>query len=224
MHINTIELPLITKIKHVLWQVKLKSSKKSKRLLDILGSTAGLLLLSPLLVYVALKIKQDSPGAVIFKQDRVGLDGMPFTMYKFRSMVDDAENQRSKLDDNNESENGVIFKMKNDPRITNIGAFIRKTSIDELPQLLNVLRGEMSLVGPRPPLPMEVAQYNRADRQRLGVTPGITCLWQVSGRSEIPFKEQVKLDIKYMESRSLLYDLFLLLKTIPAVLFGHGAH
>jgi lipopolysaccharide/colanic/teichoic acid biosynthesis glycosyltransferase len=145
-------------------------------------------------------------------------------MYKFRSMVINAEMLLEKLKNQNESEAGVIFKMKKDPRITKIGSFIRKTSIDELPQLWNVLKGDMSLVGPRPAIPGEVAEYTLDDRRRLDAVPGITCIWQVSGRSNIDFKGQVRLDTQYIESRSFWYDIVLLLKTIPAVLFGNGAY
>ena len=145
-------------------------------------------------------------------------------MYKFRSMVVNAENLLEKLKEQNESAAGVIFKMKKDPRITKVGAFIRKTSIDELPQLWNVLKGEMSLVGPRPAIPSEVVEYTLDDRRRLDAVPGITCIWQVSGRSTIDFKGQVRLDAQYIESRSFWFDIVLLLKTIPAVLFGKGAY
>jgi lipopolysaccharide/colanic/teichoic acid biosynthesis glycosyltransferase len=145
-------------------------------------------------------------------------------MYKFRSMYTDAEARKAELLAENEMSGGVTFKMQRDPRITRIGRFIRKASIDELPQLWNVIKGDMSLVGPRPPVPAEVDEYSLSDRRRLEVTPGITCIWQVSGRSDIPFPEQVELDVRYIESQSLLTDLKLLWQTVPAVLFGRGAY
>lgn len=157
-------------------------------------------------------------------QERVGLNGMPFIMWKFRSMSCDAEAQKARLQQDNEMEKGVLFKIRKDPRITRVGAVIRKTSIDELPQLFNVIKGDMSLVGPRPPLPSEVSEYSRADRLRLAVVPGITCLWQISGRSDIPFEQQVKLDIQYIEQQSVFFDLLVLIRTIPAVLKARGAY
>ena len=196
----------------------------TKRILDIVISLITLILLSPLLIILGLLIKQESNGPALFKQQRVGLYGKTFTMFKFRSMSQDAQAQRNKLERHNEMSSGVLFKIKNDPRITPLGKIIRKTSIDELPQLINVLRGEMSLVGPRPALPNEVSQYSFNDRTRLNVLPGITCLWQVMGRSEIPFEQQVKLDLKYIKKQSLLFDVSLLLKTIPAVIKAKGAY
>jgi len=196
----------------------------TKRILDVVISLITLILLSPLLITLGLLIKQESNGPALFKQQRVGLYGKTFTMFKFRSMSQDAQAQRNKLEQHNEMSSGVLFKIKNDPRITPLGKIIRKTSIDELPQLINVLRGEMSLVGPRPALPNEVSQYSFNDRTRLNVLPGITCLWQVMGRSEIPFEQQVKLDLKYIKKQSLLFDVSLLLKTIPAVIKAKGAY
>ena len=196
----------------------------TKRILDVVISLLTLVLLSPLLIIVGLLIKQESNGPALFKQQRVGLYGKTFTMFKFRSMSQDAQAQRNKLERHNEMSSGVLFKIKNDPRITPLGKIIRKTSIDELPQLINVLRGEMSLVGPRPALPNEVSQYSFNDRTRLNVLPGITCLWQVMGRSEIPFEQQVRLDLKYIKKQSLLLDVSLLLKTIPAVIKAKGAY
>lgn len=195
-----------------------------KRCLDILVATIAMLLLSPLLLIVALLIRLESPGAVLFCQQRVGKWNQPFTMWKFRSMYQDAEARLASLQQANEMQGGVLFKMKQDPRITRVGQFIRKTSIDELPQLWNVLKGEMSLVGPRPALPREVAQYSPSDRRRLEVKPGITCIWQVSGRSDIPFDRQVELDVDYIYQQSLMADLYLLIKTIPAVIFSRGAY
>ncbi|MCL1121040.1 exopolysaccharide biosynthesis polyprenyl glycosylphosphotransferase [Shewanella seohaensis] len=195
-----------------------------KRCLDIWVAAIAILLLSPLLLIVALLIRLESPGAVLFCQQRVGKWNQPFTMWKFRSMYQDAEARLVSLQQANEMQGGVLFKMKQDPRITRVGQFIRKTSIDELPQLWNVLKGEMSLVGPRPALPREVAQYSPSDRRRLEVKPGITCIWQVSGRSDIPFDRQVELDVDYIYQQSLMADLYLLLKTIPAVIFSRGAY
>jgi exopolysaccharide biosynthesis WecB/TagA/CpsF family protein len=195
-----------------------------KRLLDTIASGAAILALSPVLIFTALAIRLESRGPVIFHQQRVGRDGRPFTMLKFRSMFVDAEARKAALLASNEMAGGVIFKMKHDPRVTRVGAFIRRTSIDELPQLFNVLRGDMSLVGPRPPLPSEVAQYTLKDRGRLGAAPGITCIWQVSGRSEIPFPQQVEMDLEYIHSQSLTEDVRLLLKTVPALVRGRGAY
>jgi len=212
------------KYKNILWHFKLLSSSFFKRVLDIFVSSIMLVLLTPLFVIVSILIRTESKGAVLFSQNRVGLRGKEFKMYKFRSMVIEASSLQEVLDAKNESTDGVVFKMKNDPRITKIGKFIRKTSIDELPQLFNVLRGEMSLVGPRPPLPKEVALYQIDERKRLHMKPGITCIWQVSGRSEIPFKQQVVMDKKYIKEHGFIYDLILLLKTIPAVLFSKGSY
>lgn len=191
----------------------------SKRIIDIVCATIGLILLSPLFLIVAILIKlEDKNGPVIFKQIRVGKDGKEFYMYKFRSMVANAEELKAQLMEKNEA-TGPVFKMKNDPRVTKVGKFIRKTSIDELPQLFNVLKGEMSLVGPRPPLPDEVAKYTTYEMQRLSVIPGLTCYWQVSGRSNLGFDQWIELDLKYIHDRNLLIDLKLILKTI-LVLFG----
>jgi lipopolysaccharide/colanic/teichoic acid biosynthesis glycosyltransferase len=178
----------------------------------------------PFLVSVALAIRLESKGPLIFRQQRVGRDGQPFTMFKFRSMFVDAEARKAALMASNEMAGGVLFKMRDDPRVTRVGRFIRRTSIDELPQLFNVLRGDMSLVGPRPPLPSEVAQYTLKDRGRLGAAPGITCIWQVSGRSEIPFPQQVEMDLDYIQGQSLAGDVRLLLKTVPALVRGRGAY
>lgn len=194
-----------------------------KRLLDVSGSIAGLALLSPLLLITAILIKSESVGPVFYQQERVGRWGRKFRMYKFRSMYQDADGLRASLLDDNEMDGGVIFKIRHDPRITKVGKFIRRASIDELPQLINVLKGEMSLVGPRPALQSEVDLYSLKDRRRLMLTPGITCLWQVNGRSEIPFDQQVKLDLAYMESQSLWEDIKIIAKTIPAIVSGKGA-
>jgi lipopolysaccharide/colanic/teichoic acid biosynthesis glycosyltransferase len=206
------------------WQTVVGGAELAKRVLDIIVSGTLLLGLMPFFLLIALIIRIESPGSPFFAQTRVGRWGKPFKMYKFRSMVTQAEALLNELKDRNESEAGVIFKIKKDPRITRVGAFIRKTSIDELPQLWNVFKGEMSLVGPRPAIPREVAEYSLDDRRRLDAVPGITCIWQVSGRSDIDFAGQVRLDTRYVESRSFWLDIVLLLKTIPAVLFGKGAY
>lgn len=195
-----------------------------RRFLDISVSfTALALLFLPLLV-VAILIKLESPGPVFFTQKRVGKWGVLFNMYKFRSMCVDAEFLKSSLAEQNEMDQGVLFKMKEDPRITKTGKFIRKFSIDELPQLWNVLKGDMALVGPRPPVPQEVAEYTIDNRRRLEIKPGITCIWQVSGRSDIPFVQQVELDVDYINTHSFLTDIKILLMTVPAVLKGKGAY
>ncbi len=193
-----------------------------KRMLDIVVSATALLLLSPLMIAVALAVRLTSPGPILFRQERVGLHGRTFAMLKFRSMVANAEALRAKLQAANEQQ-GPVFKIGRDPRITPIGRFIRKHSIDELPQLINVLRGDMSLVGPRPPLATEVAKYEAWQRRRLSVRPGMTCVWQVSGRSEIPFEQWMLLDMRYIDHWSLFQDLRLLLRTVPVVLTGRGA-
>jgi len=189
-----------------------------KRIIDVVGSLCGLILLSPLLLVVGILIRLDSKGPIIFAQKRVGLNGKEFKMYKFRSMVVNAEELKDKLKANNEM-SGPMFKMKDDPRITKIGRFIRKTSIDELPQLINILKGDMSLVGPRPSLPKEVEKFEPWMLRRLDVKPGLTCYWQVSGRNSIDFENWMKLDIKYVNERSFFLDIKLILKTF-FVLFG----
>lgn len=196
-----------------------------KRALDVLAVLAALVVLLPLFALVALAIWLHDRGPVLFWQERVGLHGRIFKFPKFRSMCVNAEAVRAALMANNEhGSQGVTFKMKRDPRITPIGRLIRRTSIDELPQLWCVLCGDMSLVGPRPPLVSEVARYSLLERQRLSVTPGLTCIWQVSGRSEIPFPQQVRMDIDYIQHRSLAADVKLLAKTVPAVVRGRGAY
>ena len=193
-----------------------------KRIMDILLSLAGLIVLSPLLLVVALVIRVSSHGPVLFAQERVGMNKRLFKLYKFRSMYVDAEKRRGELEYLNEMD-GPVFKIKNDPRVTPIGRIIRKTSIDELPQLLNVLRGQMSLVGPRPPLLAEVERYDWRYRRRLSIKPGITCLWQISGRNEITFKQWMEMDKAYIDNWSLWLDIKILAKTIPAVLLSKGA-
>lgn len=189
-----------------------------KRLIDIVCSFLGVLVLSPLFIIIAIIIKMTSKGPVFFSQKRVGKNGKEFDMYKFRSMVVNAEELKEKLAAKNEM-SGPMFKMKDDPRVTKVGKFIRKTSIDELPQLWNVLKGDMSLVGPRPSLPKEVAQFENWMYKRLEVKPGLTCYWQVSGRNNIDFEDWMKLDIKYVDERSTWIDIKLIFKTV-VVLFG----
>lgn len=206
------------------WKLTVLGSYAAKRLIDIVGSLAGMVLLSPVFLGIAAAVKFTSPGPVIFCQTRVGRYGHHFKFYKFRSMYIDAEARKAELMEQNESSDGVIFKMKNDPRITKVGRFLRRTSLDELPQLWNVFIGDMSLVGPRPPVPKEVAEYTLEDRKRLDVIPGITCLWQINDRSEIPFHEQVRLDKEYIQAPGIWKDIVILAKTVPAILGGKGAY
>ena len=195
-----------------------KVYKFFKRLIDIIGSLIGLILASPIFAVVGILIKLESKGPVIFSQTRVGLNGKEFKMYKLRSMVVNAEELKKKLEEKNEM-SGPMFKIKDDPRITKVGKFIRKTSIDELAQLVNVLKGDMSLVGPRPSLPKEVEQFEDWMLERLEVKPGLTCYWQVMGRNNIEFEEWMELDVKYVRERSLWLDIKLIFKTF-FVLFG----
>jgi len=206
------------------WAVVVRSAALLKRLIDIAVSGAMLLALSPLFLVVAAAIKLTDGGPVLFWQMRVGKWGREFAFPKFRSMVVDAEKLKDEILDQSHHKDSVTFKMKKDPRVTWIGSIIRKVSIDELPQLWNVLKGDMSLVGPRPPVPREVAQYSLSDRRRLDVTPGLTSPWAVAGRGDIPFDRQVDLDVQYIESQSLWQDFKILLKTVPAVLLGKGAY
>jgi exopolysaccharide biosynthesis polyprenyl glycosylphosphotransferase len=193
-----------------------------KRVMDVVVALGGLVVLSPILALAALAVKLQDGGPVFFVQERSGLYGRPFPMLKFRSMVIDAEAQKAKLEAQNEM-SGPVFKMKADPRITRVGAFLRKSSIDELPQIWNVLRGEMSIVGPRPPLPAEVARYERWQMRRLSMRPGLTCIWQVSGRNKVDFDNWMRLDLEYIDSWSLFLDIKLILLTFPVVLTGRGA-
>lgn len=195
----------------------------AKRALDVIVASIALVLLAPLMLLIALAIKMDSPGPVLFRQIRIGKGGKPFWFFKFRSMVKNAEQMKRELITKNEVRGGPVFKMRNDPRITRVGRFLRRYSLDELPQLIHVLHGEMSLVGPRPPLPSEVASYGEWELRRLSVTPGLTCLWQISGRSDIGFREWVELDHIYIDTMSFWTDLKILLFTIPAVITGKGA-
>jgi len=192
-----------------------------KSVLDRSVAAFGLVLLAPSLLVIAVLIKASSRGPVFFVQQRSGLNGRLFNLYKFRTMVVDAEELKAALDHENEMD-GPVFKIKNDPRITRVGAFLRRTSLDELPQLINVLRGEMSLVGPRPPIPTEVEQYAPWQRRRLSMRPGLTCIWQVSGRNDISFEQWMNMDLEYIDKWSLLLDFKLLLKTVPAVVWGTG--
>ncbi|GAA0109843.1 MULTISPECIES: sugar transferase [Clostridium] len=189
-----------------------------KRIIDIIGSIIGIVLVSPVLLVTAVLIKLESKGRIFFSQTRVGLHGKEFKIYKFRSMVDGAEALRKSIEHKNEM-SGPMFKVRGDPRITKIGRFIRKTSIDELPQLINVLKGEMSLVGPRPSLPSEVEKFEAWMLKRLEVKPGLTCYWQVSGRNNICFEDWMKLDIDYVNNRNMQLDIKLIFKTI-ILLFG----
>lgn len=201
-----------------------KIDRLAARGLDIIGAACGLALLSPALLTTALAIRLESRGPALFRQIRIGEDGKPFEMVKFRSMSIDGPSQEDlsqKADDRND---GITFKLKKDPRITRIGRFIRKASIDELPQLWNVLKGDMSLVGPRPALPKEVEKYSRVERRRLRGKPGITCIWQIAGRADIPFDKQVVMDVTYLKHRSIWLDLKILLQTPAAVLTARGAY
>jgi len=212
-------LPLISNFMGTMdgWQVEIK------RLMDILFSALALIMLSPVFFLTAIAIKLTSPGPIFFVQDRVGLNKRHFRMYKFRTMIPDAEQKQDELEDLNEA-SGPVFKIKKDPRITPIGRILRKLSIDELPQLINVLKGDMSLVGPRP---LPIRDYNGFSedwhRRRFSVRPGITCLWQVNGRSALPFDQWMKLDMEYIDNWSLWLDLKILIKTVPGVLIGSGA-
>lgn len=204
-------------------EIGLKGFKAAlKRSVDLIASSILLVLLSPIYLLIAGLIRLDSKGPIFFGQDRVGKDGSIFKMYKFRSMIEGAEEILPEIEKLSETE-GYIFKIKEDPRMTRLGRWLRRFSIDEWPQLFNVFKGEMSLVGPRPPLPREVEKYSPWHRKRLRVAPGITCLWQVSGRSLLPFEDMVRLDIYYIENWSLWLDIKILFRTIPVVLTGSGA-
>jgi len=208
----------------LVWEWALSSLLVVKRLMDVVCSLFAIVLFMPLFIVVAVLIVIEDGWPVLFVQQRVGINGRIFNFYKFRSMRRGADRIKEQLMAQNESAGGVIFKMKKDPRITRVGRILRRFSIDEAPQFFNVLAGDLSLVGPRPPLPSEVAQYTLEDRKRLHVKPGLTCLWQIGGRSDIPFKQQVRLDMEYIHSRSIWQDVCIMLKTIPAVLFGRGAY
>lgn len=211
------------------WQIRVpvielpRGYRIAKRVMDIVIASVALVLLAPVMLVIALAVKLDSPGPVLFRQIRIGRGGKPFWFIKFRSMVKNAEKIKQQLVTRNEVRDGPVFKIRNDPRVTRVGRILRRYSLDELPQLLHVLQGHMSLVGPRPPLPSEVANYSDWEKRRLSVTPGLTCLWQISGRSDIGFRQWVELDHIYIDTMSFWTDLKILLFTIPAVLSGRGA-
>lgn len=204
----------------ILINQKLVESRKiyhfTKRVFDVVTSTLGLIVLSPVMAVIAYKVKYEDGGPIIYKQVRVGKDGKQFEMYKFRSMVVNADQLLAKIKDQNEVD-GAMFKMKHDPRITKVGHFIREHSLDELPQLFNVLKGDMSLVGPRPPLPSEVEQYTNYDKQRLYVVPGCTGLWQATERNNVSFDEMVELDLEYIRRANFNYDLWIIMKTVMII-------
>ena len=206
------------------WLLVVEGTIIIKRSFDILLASFLLALFSPLLLVISLLIKLQDRGPIFYVSTRVGKWGQPFKLLKFRTMCPKAEQMKQNLLPYNEEVDEVTFKMRSDPRVTALGKFLRKTSLDEIPQLWNVIKGEMSLVGPRPHLPQEVALYTLEERRRLDVAPGVTGIWQVNGRSDIPFSKQVELDLQYIESQSIWLDIKLLLKTIPAVIFGRGAY
>ena len=194
-----------------------------KRLFDIVAATCGIIILSPLMIIIAVLIKAEDHGPIFYKQVRVGKNGKTFKMYKFRSMFINADKMLDKLKEQNDVD-GPMFKMKDDPRVTKIGHFIRKHSLDELPQFFNVLKGDMSLVGPRPPLPSEVEEYSEYDKQRLFVIPGCTGLWQATERNEVGFNEMVQLDIQYIQRASFTFDLWIIWKTVCIVIKPNGSY
>lgn len=206
------------------WLFIVEGSKLLKKVIDVMGAFILLILTGPLFLLISILIKLSDGGSIFYVSTRVGKWGEEFQFPKFRTMCIGAEQEKVTLSHYNETKGEKTFKLRYDPRITLLGRFLRKSSLDELPQLWCVLKGEMSLVGPRPPLPEEVSKYNLHERRRLDVLPGLTCFWQVSGRSEIPFDKQMKLDLQYIESQSFWVDLKILLRTIPAVLLGRGAY
>lgn len=222
VHSTNINL-LETKVLDYLSEKRKRGYLLLKRFFDVFLSVLGVIVLSPLLLIVTAVIKLDSPGKAIYIQERVGKDGKKFKMYKFRSMCVDAEKKQDELQALNEVD-GPVFKIAKDPRVTRVGKFIRKCSIDELPQLFNIIKGEMSIVGPRPPLPKEVEQYTPYQKLRLRVSPGLTCYWQISGRSDMTFDKWIQLDLMYITNRNLWVDFCIVLKTIPAVLGHKGAY
>lgn len=195
----------------------------TKRVFDVIASLLGLVILSPVFLVLAICIKLDDGGPVFYSQERIGKNGKPFKMYKFRSMRVNADKELEEIARQNEVD-GAMFKIKNDPRITRIGKFIRKTSIDEFPQLVNVLLGQMSIVGPRPPLPREVVEYTNYDKQRLYVSPGCTGLWQVTVRNSVGFDEMVNIDLHYIQRRSVFLDLKIIIKTIKVIFVPNDAY
>lgn len=194
-----------------------------KRVFDFIAAICGVIILSPVMLVIAIFIKAEDHGPVFYKQVRVGKNGKKFKMYKFRSMFVNADKMLSKLKEQNDVE-GPMFKMKDDPRITKVGHFIRKHSLDELPQFLNVIKGDISLVGPRPPLPLEVAKYSDYDKQRLLVTPGCTGLWQATERNDVGFSEMVQLDIEYIKKENFLFDLWIIWKTIQIIIKPNSSY
>ena len=194
-----------------------------KRLFDFVAATCGIVILSPLMIIIAILIKSEDHGPIFYKQVRVGKNGKLFKIYKFRSMFVNADKMLDKLKEQNDVE-GPMFKMKDDPRVTKIGRFIRKHSLDELPQFFNVLKGDMSLVGPRPPLPLEVVEYSEYDKQRLYVTPGCTGLWQATERNEVGFSEMVQLDIQYIQRASFIFDLWIIWKTLEIMINPNSSY
>jgi lipopolysaccharide/colanic/teichoic acid biosynthesis glycosyltransferase len=212
-------------LKRLRWRIIMRLTLCLKRLVDIVGAICAIVISSPIFLLTALAIKLDDGGPVLFKQIRVGTGGQLFEIWKFRSMVLNADQIKDDvLDQNEHGGSGVTFKMKDDPRITKPGKWIRKLSIDEFPQFFNVLIGNMSLVGPRPPVPREVALYGARHLRRLRAKPGITCLWQIGGRADIDFEGQVRLDLEYIHSQGVWGDLVIIIKTVPAVLLGKGAY
>ncbi len=211
------------RVKLATWVIQTKIYTALKRALDIILAVIALILLSPIFLITALAIKIDSRGPIIYKQTRVGKRGKHFICYKFRSMVQDADRQKESLQEQNEADE-IVFKIRRDPRITKVGRIIRKLSIDELPQIFNVLQGDMSIVGPRPPVPIEVEEYQFQQYYRLDAIPGITGLQQIKGRSDITFKRWVQLDLEYIQEQSIWKDIEIILKTIPAVISGKGAY
>ena len=211
-------------VRRSLWITSVGGHRAIKRMMDLVGSAVLITLLSPLLLLVALAVKLSDRGDVLFWQKRIGFRGEVFSCPKFRSMVPHADRIISAIAENNHHGDSITFKMKLDPRVTWVGRVIRRCSIDELPQLWCVLKGDMTLVGPRPALPREVSKYRLAERRRLDAKPGLTCIWQVEGRGDLPFSRQFELDVEYIENQTLLLDLKLLLMTFPAVLSGRGAY
>ena len=231
MHAHTLYRPLVLAavrgqitLARVFWWWQTRRFLLVKRALDLLLVAPAMVLLTPLFLFIAAAIKLEDGGPVLYWQRRVGLHGGVFAFPKFRSMRTDSDRVRQQIEHLNQHGGSITFKMKNDPRITGVGRWLRRASLDELPQLWCVLRGDMSLVGPRPPMVSEVEKYSLADRRRLSVTPGLTCIWQVSGRSDIPFPKQAAMDVDYIRGRSLGLDMRLLLATVPAVLQGRGAY
>ncbi len=207
-----------------IWSIRRYAGPRLKRAFDLTVAGTAMLFVLPIGSLLYLAIRLDSPGPVFFSQVRIGKGGKPFHVWKFRSMYIDAEERKKALEANADMSGGIRFKMKKDPRVTRVGRLLRISSMDELPQLWNILKGEMSLVGPRPPIPQEVAEYSLRARRRLNGVPGLTCIWQVSGRSNIPFEQQVEMDIDYLSQPSLWLDILLVLRTVPAVLFARGAY